>query len=144
MASMTNTEIFYTKNQTQTLLFNKADKVNTYLESEVDAFLRDKQPLVGIDDLTISMTAGLDTAIRSKQNTLANENSITIKQVATLETILGGLTNKTAVYTQSEVNALLAAKNNVIVADSVEMTAVNGLGPSFRTHSSATAAVDTK
>ena len=67
MASITNNEEFFTRRQVRGLLFDKSDKVNTYTKAQDNELLSEKQPLLGIDDLTISMTNGLLDAIDSTQ-----------------------------------------------------------------------------
>ena len=99
MTSMTNNEIFYTKTQTQGFLFDKSDKINTYTKTQNDAMFLEKQPVIGIDDLSLSMTIGLIDVIDSKQNALAIKDSITLQQVTTLETLLADLAPKSSVYT---------------------------------------------
>ena len=104
MASITNNEEFFTRRQVRGLLADKSDKVTTYTKTEDNELLSEKQPLLGINDLTISMTNGLLDAIDSKQNLLADDNCITLKQVISLETHLADLAPKSSVYTQLEVD----------------------------------------
>ena len=87
MASMTNNVEFYTKKQISGFLYDKSDKVNTYTKAQDNDLLAEKQPTIGIDDLSISMTNGLLDAINSKQNLLPDKDCITLQQVATLETL---------------------------------------------------------
>ena len=74
MASMTNNEIFYTKKQVQGFLFDKSDKINTYTKTQDDLLLAEKQPVIGLDDLSISMTNGLLDAINAKHNLLPDKD----------------------------------------------------------------------
>ena len=91
-------------------LYDKSDKVNTYTKTQDHDLLSEKQPVIGLNDLAISMTNGLLDAINSKHNLLPDKDCITLQQVATLETILGDLAPKTSVYTQGEIDDLLADK----------------------------------
>ena len=127
MASMTNNVEFYTKKQISGFLYDKSDKVNTYTKTQDTDLLSEKQPIIGIDDLAISMTNGLLEAINSKQNLLPDKDCITLQQVATLETLLGDLAPKTSVYTQGEIDDLLADKNNTIVDNSLAISFTAGL-----------------
>ena len=110
MASMTNNVEFYTKKQISGFLFDKSDKTNTYTITQDNLLLAEKQLVIGLDDLAISMTIGLVDAIDSKQNLLPSKDCITLQQVTTLETLLGDLAPKTSVYTQGEIDDLLAYK----------------------------------
>ena len=59
MASTTNNEEFYNKNQTISFLFDKSDKSTTYLITQDNVLLAGKQPVIETDDLAFSMTNGL-------------------------------------------------------------------------------------
>ena len=112
MASITHNVEFYTKKQISGFLNDNSDKVNTYTIPQDDALLSEKQPVIGVDDLAISMTNCLLDAIKSKQNLLPNKDCITLQQVTTLETLLGDLAPKTSVYTQGQTDADLSQKYN--------------------------------
>ena len=58
MASITNNDVFFTRRQVRGLLLDKSDKATTYTKTEDNELPSEKQPLLGIDDLTISMTNG--------------------------------------------------------------------------------------
>ena len=110
MASITNNVDFFTKKQISGFLFDKSDKITTYTMTQDDELLTGKQPVIGVDDLSISMTVGLLDAIQSKQNVLPEKYCISLQQVITLETLLDGLAPKTSVNTQLQIDNLLNKK----------------------------------
>jgi len=142
MASITNNTEFYTKRQVSSFLFDKSDKATTYTIVQDDELLSGKQPVIGIADLSISMTNGLLDAIDSKQNLLPDENCISLKQVTTLETLLGDLAPKASVYTQGQVDGLLSHKNNTIVDGSLAISFTAGLSDALGLRVSTTENID--
>ena len=94
MASMTNHCELFTKKQISGFLYDKSDKVNTYTKTQDNDLLSESQPVIGLDDLAISMTIGLTDVIDSKQNLLPSQDCITLQQVTTLETLLADLAPK--------------------------------------------------
>ena len=127
MTSINNNTEFFSKKQINSFLFDKSDKINTYTKLQDDSLLAEKQPVIGIDDLAISMTNGLLDAVNAKQNILPDADCITIAQVTTLNTLLGALAPKTSVYTQNATDTLLATKQASITANALSIAMTNGL-----------------
>lgn len=131
-----------TRTKFKNLFDDKSDKANTNTKAQENALLAEKQPVIGVDDLAISMTNGMLDAIDSKRNLLPAEDCITIHQVTTLETLLADLAPKTSVCNQHATDLLLATKQNTITTNALSIGMTNGLTAALKTFNDYDAAND--
>jgi hypothetical protein len=127
MASLTNLTDYWTKTQVTSQI---TSAVNTSVQNTLNTVqqsLNQKQNIIGNNDLTISMTNGLQDAINAKQNVLPASNAVTIQQVTNLGPNLDAKANVSDVYNRTQIDSQLAGKQPIIKDKDLSMSMINGL-----------------
>jgi len=126
MASLTNIVPYYVKPEMDDKLSQKADVNNVFSVAEAIQLFAEKQNVITDDDLTISMTSGLQQALDNKQDVI-QVNGLAINKVSNLENILSSKVDSVNVYSKNEVNQKLGLKQDVIAVNGLQMNQVSGL-----------------
>ena len=100
----------YTKQEVDTLLGGKADKVDTYTKTETDALLNEKADVA--TTYTKTETNNLLNGKADKSTTLAGYGITDAYTKAQTDNLLNGKADTNSVYTKEETDNLLSAKAN--------------------------------